>query len=151
LIFSCTTFAQKQLLLKQIAEIKPMVTTENEIEKMFGKPVERHSEGGEYKTKYGYFYVVYSRGICIETSVMRYKVEKGVVLSLHFNAKKKIKFAQFGIDVSGWEKEVQNDFSPPTFHYFNLDKGISLWVRGGLLHVIQLYPSKAVDYLKCTE
>jgi hypothetical protein len=148
-VFSLSVFGQKDWQ-KRIEQIKPLFTTEAEVEKIIGKAIDRYSHIGEYETKDGKFDVFYSEGKCLPILMMKYNVEKGVVIQFNFTPNKKIKFAPLGIDISGWKNYGTRDMSPP-LTYSNLDKGIEYTVYKGLLTFLQVYPSNNLDYFKCSE
>jgi hypothetical protein len=64
-MFSLNVFAQKNNWRKQIEKIKPLTTSENEVEKILGKAVERYADVAEYETKEGLFSVTYSQGLIL--------------------------------------------------------------------------------------
>jgi hypothetical protein len=61
---------------KRIEKIRPVFTTEAEIEKILGKAVDRYSFIGEYETKDGRFTVYYSEGKCLPIRLMKYNIGK---------------------------------------------------------------------------
>jgi hypothetical protein len=64
-MFSLNVFAQKNNWRKQIEKIKSLTTSENEVEKILGKAVERYADVAEYETKEGLFSVTYSQGLIL--------------------------------------------------------------------------------------
>jgi len=148
LVVGLTTFGQ-QNWQKQIEKIKPLVTTEAEIEKILGKPVERTDYLGRYETKDGRYRLIYSQGRCMSALMPKYNVEKGVLIELSFKPKKKVKFESLGIDVSGWRTGTVSDVLPPPIIYYNPGKGIDYGVHEGILFRVHLYQPIDLDYLKC--
>ena len=148
--FSLSVFGQEDWQ-KQIEKIRPLITTEAEVEKILGKATERFSNIGEYNTKDGRFDVWYSEGKCLPVFNGKYNVEKGVIILYNFRPKKKIKFASLGIDVSGLETVVPKDMWPPPITYYNPDKGIDYTVYKGILNFVYVYQSNDLDNLQCSE
>src|SRR5215470_9324478 len=66
-----TIYAQRQKWLGELLRVKPLVTTQSEIEKVTGQKGKRFTGRAdwyyylvEYKTKYGYWNVKYSTNKC---------------------------------------------------------------------------------------
>lgn len=150
LFFALCVSAQKNDWQKQIEKIKPLVSTEAEIEKILGKPIERWGQFGKYKTKYGQYDLIYSQGRCVSVRSGKYNVEKGVLMELNFTPKKKIKFESLKIDVSGLRTETVSDVLPPPIIYYNRVKGIAYGVQEGILFKVDLYVPADLSYLRCS-
>lgn len=150
MFFSLTVLGQNDLL-KKIENIRPLFTTEKEVEKIFGKAVERYSFIGKYETKEGIFTVYYSEGKCSPSWTPKYNVEKGIVIQYNFRPKKKIKFATLKIDISGLETGTVREMSPSPITYYNPDKGVDYTVLNGLINFVQVYQPRDLKYLQCSE
>jgi len=148
-----TAHAKTPDWLKKLRRIKPLQTTEAEVENILGKATKRYSNLGEYEAGDGEFSIYYSEGECMPVMMTSYKVRKGVVIKFDFDPKKKIKFASLGIDVSDWKKEKPgNDMWPPPITYSNPAQGIIYTVNWqGLLSFVEVYPSNNLEKLECSE
>jgi hypothetical protein len=142
---------QPNLWLEQVKKIRPLVSTEKEIQGILGAPSSMYSDYAEYTTKDGVFTVLYSHGTCDQLRTPYYKVVAGIVISFDFDPRREIVFSTLDIDISKWNNEKTPDVSPPTITYVNEEKGIELTVHQGLLNYVEVYPSKSQSNLKCPE
>ena len=149
-IFSLTVCGQKDWQ-KQIEKIRPLKTTEAEVEKILGKPEERYGDWRDYKTNGGIITVVYSEGRCKSQRTPKYNIDEGVVVRVDFKPRKKIKFASLEIDVTGLEKKITepNDVEVTIITYYDAAKGTYYSVIRDLLNSVKVYPLDEMDYLQC--
>jgi hypothetical protein len=150
LIFAFAASAQTKEWQKQMKKIKPLITTEAEVETILGKPIVRFKGIGEYETKEGVFSITYSLGRCKSIRTETYNVEEGIVIQYDFRPKKDFKFNSLGIDMTGFKTDDDENDSSQTIEYYNLDKGITYDKSGDLLNWIQIYPGNDLDYLQCS-
>jgi hypothetical protein len=148
-VFGLNVFGQKDWQ-KHIEKMRPLVTTESEVETILGKPIERFTGIGEYETNEGVFTVTYSLGKCKSIRTPKYNVGEGVVIQYDFRPKKKFNFDSLKIDMSGFSTEDEIYDSNQTIEYDNLDKGITYTKSNELLNWVQVYPSNDLDYLQCS-
>jgi hypothetical protein len=141
--------SQSNLWFDQVKQIRPLVSTEKEVERVLGIPSTRYSDYAEYETKDGVFTVMYSHGICDQVTTPHYRVGAGIVVDFDFDPRRKMVFSDLRIDVSKWSKEVTPDVSPPTITYVNKEKGIEFSVHNGLLNYVEVYPSLGQSDFEC--
>lgn len=139
----------KNVWLTQIAQIKPLVSTEQDVERILGKPAESYADMAEFETNEGVFTVTYSRGRCDQARMVPYNVDKDIVLGFDFSPKIKILFSSLKININGLRKEITDDVDPVTITYFDPGKGISYSVHGKWIDLIDVYPADSFAYLEC--
>ena len=150
-VFGLTVFGQKDWQ-KRIEQIKPLVTTETEVVKTLGKPANRYGDAGEYQFEDGVLAVIYSEGRCQLQRMLKYNVDKGVVVAMFFSPRKKIKFASLGINIAELEKvrtEKSVDTDAIYTTYYDVRNGIYYTVNKKLLEGVEVHPLGDLNNLQC--
>ena len=153
LILSTSAYAQEPDWYKKLKLIKPLESTSEDVERVFGniKPQSGFSnEKGSmayYEILGGHFYVDYSSGQCSSSWKGDYNVDKGKVVEISFYASKLSRLANFNLNLGDFITEKENDNS--TLHYINNELGIDYSTERGKVKGVHLFPIVKYDYLKC--
>lgn len=133
--------------------IKPLESTSDDVERVFGNIKPRSSFANEkgsmasYDISEGRFYVCYSSGQCSSTWKEDYNVDKGKVVTISFYNSKLLKLSNFNLKIEDFTREKEND--NPTLHYINKELGIDYSTERGKVKGVHLFPALKYDYLKC--
>jgi hypothetical protein len=136
--------------------IKPLVTTQEDIERLLGGKgtIYNHKDDSyfylaEYENDYGYWGIQYSTGKCSEKKVEGFDVEKGVVLRARFRVEKRFKFSSLKLNIADFEIYPESDTS--NVFYTNYEEGVSYTKgRRDLLGSIEIFPAKKYHNLACS-
>jgi hypothetical protein len=152
LIFLVITngFAQEPTWLTKLRKIEPLKSTEKDVEKVFGKPIERYSHIGEYESEVGKISVYYSEGKCSVNENSQYDVDRGVVDEINLFVTKEVKFKALNLNLVNFEKQYVSDV-PGLFSYRNEELGIGYHIDRDLLTYISVSASKSYAYLECPQ
>lgn len=148
LVFSLTVSGQKDWL-KQMEKIKPLKSTEQDVEKIIGKPTKRYADVGEYETKNGLFTVTYSQGRCKSSITPKYDVLAGIVVKFDFSPRKKYVLSSLKLNLLHFTVTETSDV-PGSKEYINVSKGRNYSFFKDELNYIEVYPSENLDYLICS-
>ncbi len=156
LFFTHSVFSQEPDWLVKIKNIKPLVSTREDVIKMFGEPLEKEriSYGKYYDFKDGRMNVIYATGLCVtkledgKENVYGWNVPEWTVIDVSFTPKKRINPKKLNINLDEFEKEEVWDV-PGSFEYLNNELGIYANIYKGKLETISFYPAKKYDYLQC--
>jgi hypothetical protein len=146
IVLNAVSYAQGPEWQSRLRQIIPLQSTEKDVERVFGKPVNRYADVGEYETKDAEISVTYSSGKCESTAVDSYNVEKGMVVYIEYSLKKEVKFKSLNINLTNFIK------TSPSFNlveYKNEDSGITFSISNKILTDISIYPAKQFSYLEC--
>jgi hypothetical protein len=139
----------------KLRQIKPLITTKQEVEKLFNYPKVTDAYEGiwsnsvDYKLKEGELSISYSQGRCSETNKDNgYDVAKDVVIDVDLYLKKEVSISALSLDLSNFEKTEISDL-PNLFTYRNEDLGE--YYNGSLEKIrdIHFFPSKEQEKLAC--
>lgn len=139
-----------------LRQVKPMITTKQEVEKLFDYPKVRYTFDGEWSKKVDYILkegelsVFYSQGRCSEMKTEGYDVEKYIVIDIDMDLKKEVSISKLNLDLSRFEKTEINDLIG-VFSYVNEDSGE--WVTGTTRKIssFKRFPAKSQENLKCKD
>jgi hypothetical protein len=149
--FNFAAHAQNNSWLKTLTKIKPLESTEKDVEEILGRPKDRYSNIGEYKIEDGEVSVIYSEGKCKSNSASEFDVEKGTVTSLDFTPKKIIKFSSLNLDLTNYVKEDSSDVVD-SLDYSSSGTGISFFIRRkDILDFVQFSGDKNTTARQCSE
>lgn len=153
-IFIVVTFmnlfvlAQDNLWLKKLEKIKPLESTEKDVENILGKPKDRYENIGEYLIKEGEVSVIYSEGRCIRNSASEFDVEKGTVVSFDFTPKIIIRLSFLKLNLNDYTKEEPSTVLD-TLNYYNSESGINISVRKGIIKFVEFSGPKNSSVKPC--
>jgi hypothetical protein len=157
IVLVTSSFAQDPKWLVKLKSIRPLLSTQNEVEAVVGKmgkvflsKDDWYYYLAEYKTKDGLWIVTYSNGKCSESKKEGYNVNKGVVLKVHFILEEYFKFSLLNLDKDKFEKYQESDTS--NVFYSDYSEGIS-YMKGGsdVLGAINIFPSNKYSELDCSK
>ena len=153
-------FARQSEWQKQIAEIKPLLTTKKQVEGILKCPIGGlpDSDTAKYQTAEGVFTIKYSPGNCESNnksewdvdSKSEWDVEKGVVIRAFFSPQTEFKFDLLEIDMSLFSTNDPTDNPDATTVYHNSDKSISFAKSRGLLDWMETSPGNEQELLQCS-
>lgn len=149
IVLANACLAQKSLLLK-LEKIKPLQSTEKDVESILGKSIDRYVDVGEYETKDGLFTVTYSQGRCKSTITPKYNVNEGIVIEFDFRPRQKFTLSSLGINLSNFTEANYSNVSDSK-EYDNAEKGITYYLSNNYLNYIEVYPREDLSYLECPE
>lgn len=138
----------------KLKQVKLMVTTKQEVEKLFNYPEATNTFDGEwsknidYNLKEGKLSVSYSQGKCSEVNTDGYNVEKDVVIGITMYLEEEVSISKLALDLSNFDKREISDLVG-VFTYVNENSGE--WFNGTSrkLNDFKLFPSKSKEHLKC--
>lgn len=143
--------------ISKIQQIVPIISTEKDVEKLYGKPNKRSAHFAEYETDYGYLSFEYSTGECSHPSY--YSVANGVVIGIDISLKKELLFNKIKIDRSKFIEEHSDDTENITYRspilgitygtYPKKLENVHYDKRPKILTGISIYPASKYDYLIC--
>lgn len=152
--------AQEAKWLSKLNQIAPLQSTENDVEKIFGKSTEHYSNIREYKTKDGILSVTYSTGGC-SSELSEYNVAKGIVIDFDFSLKRKVTLKSLNVDLTGFEKEESSDTQNIIYKNAKLGVNYDIYKKSAvginydkspeLLNIISIYPAENFSYLECSK
>jgi hypothetical protein len=149
LVFGLTVLGQNEWS-KKIEKIKPLKSSEQDVEKILGKPTKRYVDVGEYETKDGFFTVTYSQGRCKSTITPKYDIPEGVVIKFDFSPRKKYILSSLGLNLLDFTVTGTSDV-PGAKEYSNVNKGRNYSFFKDELNYVEVYPSEDLDYLICSK
>lgn len=150
LLLTAMVNAKDPSWLLKFKEIKPLTTTEKEVESIYGKPVQSFSNIRKYKAKEGVIQVNYSTGKCSQKTTKvtdDYDVEKGIAINVWFRIDKQIKFSALRFNLLDFEEDHANDIDGT--EYISRTLGISYSKSAKYLNSIFLFPSTRFKHLQC--
>lgn len=162
IIFVMVLFSTNIVYLKEpdwlvrIKSIKPLVSTRDDVIKMFGEPSDkdRISYGEHYDFKDRRMEIIYETGLCVTKiedgipKVYGWNVPEWTVIDVSFTPKKRINPKKLNINFDEFKKEEVWDV-PGSFEYLNNELGIYANIYKGKLETISFYPAKKYDDLYC--
>ena len=142
--------AQDNSWLEKLKKIKPLESTEKDVEEFLGKPQKRYADIGEYEIEEGIISINYSEGRCTSASASEFDLDKGTVISFNFTPGKTIRFSSLGLDLTSLSKEVITDVADSQ-QYYDEEKGISYSVHRGILNFVEFSGGKDAIASPCSE
>jgi hypothetical protein len=154
LIFVTAILCSAQTPINEWQGIKPLHSTRNDVEKLFGKPMK--GETHLYDTPEVRVSVYYNKGTCKENKSNSFDVPRGTVFSFLVSFKTSFNVREI-IDKSSQPFEkVADPKMEGQFQYFSQDGSVRIATEissdnniEGVRYIIYS-PTKADDYLRCS-
>lgn len=138
----------------KLRQIELLVTTRQEIEKLFNYPEVVNAFEGEsskrvkYRLKEGELFISYSQGICSKTNKDGYDVEKDVVINFSMYLENEVRISKLNLDLSNFKKTAISDLVG-VFTYRNEDLGEDYSGTSQKIKEITFFPTKEQEKLNC--
>jgi hypothetical protein len=137
-------------------KITPMVSTKEDVEKLFGKPekektdVKNEAIFDDYELKTGSLRVVYSTGNCKSSTDSLYVAPLGTVIQVMFYPEQELSFSALKLDLENYQVKEYGIDACVTFRtYSNDDKGIIYKVEEDDIQLIVIKPNNKHIQSRC--
>jgi hypothetical protein len=139
--------AQEPALFTKLKQIVPLHSTETDVERLYGKPIEQYSEVKEYKTEEGILTVTYADGKCSSNRADDYDVETGNVIEVGLRLDSSVKLKSLALNIREFEEIPDNDSE--AVGYKSVELGLKLSTFHGKVGAIRLFPPEKYSHLIC--